>query len=369
MEKVVRMPSNEKIASQKDSENDKNYKKFASGLIMIRSENSNFNADFTHTPRRLPDEKGTIYATDKSLKYCIRKYLKDNKKDKQGDVFVWRRKKVDDTPMKIEENYMVLFNERMKDKKELPDKSTILKDLLSCIDVRLFGVTFAPGEAGKNMSITGPIQISYGVNRFGNNVHYTNQILSPYQPKEKGQQTTIGEESKALELHYAFDFIVNPNHLKDCTGHLNSNGILLTVADIDSFKEAARMGVTNVNSTTKIGSENELFLYIEYDRSLLLQNLKDFVKVEEGLNGKRQINLKDLEEYLTSIQEALTISSDTGTQDGTKQNTKISVEIYYEPKKIDIIGFSNTGVTPKNPITIKKYHLLTDKSLDANENK
>lgn len=358
------MQNNEKTTAQMDNKGKgKDYENFASGLLIVRSENSNFNADFTHTPRRLPDEKGTIYATDKSLKYCIRKYLKDNKNDNDGDVFVWRRKRNDDTPMKIEENYEALFSKSMKikkennkEKKELPDKPTIIKDLLSCIDIRLFGVTFAPGEDGKNVSITGPIQISYGVNRFDNNVHYTNQILSPYQPKERGQQTTIGEESKALELHYTFDFIVNPNHLKDSVGHLENKGTLLAVTDISLFKEAARKGVTNVNSTTKIGSENELFLYIEYDRPLLLQNLKDFVTVVDGSNGKRQIDLSNLMSYLTVVQKALINEQD--------KKSKVGLEVYYEPEKVEIIGLPSTDEKPESPMSVKKCHLITGEDLE-----
>ena len=61
----------------RSKEIDGKYQRYASGLIIVKSKNSNFNADFTGTPRRLPDADGTIYATDKSLKYCIRKYLKD----------------------------------------------------------------------------------------------------------------------------------------------------------------------------------------------------------------------------------------------------------------------------------------------------
>ena len=43
------------------------------GLALIKSINSNFNADFTGQPRTLPD--GRIYATDKALKYSIRHFI------------------------------------------------------------------------------------------------------------------------------------------------------------------------------------------------------------------------------------------------------------------------------------------------------
>ena len=45
------------------------------GCAIIKSINSNYNADFSHQPRTLPN--GTVYATDKALKYSIRNYWKN----------------------------------------------------------------------------------------------------------------------------------------------------------------------------------------------------------------------------------------------------------------------------------------------------
>ena len=236
----------------------------------------------------------------------------------------------------------------------MPDKQQLLKKLLNCIDVRLFGVTFAPSEEKKNVSLTGSVQISYGLNKFSEDIHYTNQILSPYQPKGTGQ-TTIGEESKGLESHYVFDFVVNPNHLKDGVEHLGvDEGALLGKKDINSFKEAARKGVSSVNSTTKIGSENELLLYIEYSQPLLLQNLKDFVKITASDDKvKRTIDLSDLEGYLIGEQGIFS----------KEDESKAKIEIYYEPQKTIIIGFDDTSDKAK----IKKYHLITGKEIADNQ--
>jgi len=331
----------------KDKKNDKKYEKYASGLIVVKSRNSNFNADFTGTPRRLPDKNGTIYATDKSLKYCIRKYLKDVIEE---PVFVWRRKKDNDQPMDIIENYYVLFNKKVEDSA----KTEILKNLLSCLDVRLFGVTFAPGrsreEESKNTSITGPIQISYGIDMYKENIHYTNQISSPYRDttKKDAQQTTIGDESKGLESHYVFDYIVNYKHLEDSTSHLKNTHTSLTIADIENFKKAARLGVNNVNSTSKIGSENELFLYIEYSEPLCLQNLKDFVKISKDEGGeKRIINLEALEKYLLSK------DNDYGILKGND----VTIEMYYDPAKTIIQG-------PKPSGNIYRKHIITGEKIE-----
>ncbi|HRF40579.1 MAG TPA: type I CRISPR-associated protein Cas7, partial [Saprospiraceae bacterium] len=48
------------------------FNKRAFGCAIVKAINANYNADFTHQPRTLPD--GTAYATDKALKYLVRNY-------------------------------------------------------------------------------------------------------------------------------------------------------------------------------------------------------------------------------------------------------------------------------------------------------
>lgn len=57
------------------------------GCVVVKSINSNYNADFSHQPRTLPD--GTVYATDKALKYAIKNYLKDMYNDEK--IFYFKR--------------------------------------------------------------------------------------------------------------------------------------------------------------------------------------------------------------------------------------------------------------------------------------
>lgn len=301
--------------------NEKEYEKYATGLIVIKSKNSNFNSDFTGTPRRLPDEKGTIYATDKALKYTLRKYLKD-----QGEkVFAWRRRDEKGRPWDIDENYSYLFDEA-----ELPDnRAQLAENLLDCIDVRLFGVTYA---GNVNFSMPGPVQISYGLNRYEGNLHYTNQILSPYRRRdERGgrerEQTSIGEEAKALESHYVFDFTLNPNHIIDVVKEMGIDKSL-TGKDVENFKKAARQSVSGLDSTSMIGTENELLLYIEYDKPLMIQNLKDFVSIKDKKSGRRELDFGDLDSYLRDLIE----EGDSGG------SGKFQVEIYYDPYKMSIKG-------------------------------
>lgn len=51
------------------------------GCVIIKANNANYNADFTGQPRTLPD--GTVYATDKALKYTVRNYFTKNFDDEK----------------------------------------------------------------------------------------------------------------------------------------------------------------------------------------------------------------------------------------------------------------------------------------------
>lgn len=288
------------------------YEKFGYGLFLLKTKNSLFNADFSHEPRQLPDGTNTLYATDKSLKYCIRKYVHDVK-EKDYPIFFWRRCTDNDKlkPMDLGENYQELF-------KTVPPKGgnkEVESKLLTCWDVRVFGATFAESEC--SVSITGPMQITYGINKTDLNQKYSNQILSPFrnskESSEDKQQRTMGAESKALEGHLAFDYIINPKTLRVPS---------LTVDDVDVFKEALCKGVSYVNSSAKIGSESEFMLYIEsndYTTNTTLPLLKDLLFVQVKETGRTTIDLKRISELL----------KEHGLSDK-------NVSVYYEPASVDV---------------------------------
>jgi CRISPR-associated protein Csh2 len=307
------------------------YNKFGYGLFVLKSKNSLFNADFSHEPRQLPDANSTFYATDKSLKYCIRRYVHDiiDKKDKM--VFFWRRNTKGGNAMNIAENYEHLFGkkpEKRDTKKEDDDANLKAQtNLLTCWDVRVFGATFA--EEGCNVSITGPIQITYGVNKISDNPKYSSQILSPFKPEKEAEQRTIGSESKALEAHLVFDFIINPHTLP-------SDISKLTEEDVALFKEALCKGVSYVNSAAKIGSESEFALYFESPNQSTLPLLKDLLTLEV-FEGKTKIDLKRMTDALSEY------------------NVE-NVEIYYEPSFVEV----------KNaPKSAKSFNIHTLKKLKA----
>lgn len=326
----------------------KPYNKFAQGLLIVRAKNSSFNSDFSGLPRRLPDNYGTIYATDKALKYCIRKYLHD----KNEKVFVWRRKDPETgLPFNIDKNYSFFFKEIPKKKIkvnnkeiEIVDKNKMLMNILSCIDSRLFGFTYA-GET--NISVTGPIQLSYGINKMNENQFYTNQILSPYQDVTKGeaQQQTLGSETKTLEAHYVYDFVINPNNLISALEFVpeeERKKLLLQESDIELFKETMCKGVSSVTSSSKIGSDSELFMFVEMNankkdgkvESHILPLMKDHVKVSNN-DVKTTI---DLESVFTSLKE-------------NYEKYISGIELYYDNNETEISGI--------NKLPVKKRHIVT----------
>lgn len=336
--------------SEKNLKQDSPYRKFAQGIFVVKSKNGSFNSDFSGLPRRLPDEEGTIYATDKALKYCIRKYLHD-----MGEtVFTWRRNdEKTGLPLNINQNYNKLFGEvpkRKGNKKEVVDKIKMMSNLLSTIDNRLFGFTYA-GET--NISITGSTQISYGINKLVESQFYNNQILSPYQDVNKGeaQQQTMGNETKTLEAHYVYDFIVNPNNLisdlEFIRGEEERNDLLLSQEDVNNFKKAICKGVNHVNSSSKMGCEGELLLFVESDtekenekfKGILLPLMKDLVKIEQG--NEEEKTKVDLSKVFNKVAKYL-------------EKSKSSLELYYNPDFTNVEGVDkeNFNVSEKNIITL-----------------
>ena len=318
------------------------FKKFAQGILIIKAKNSSFNSDFSGLPRRLPDNNGTIYATDKALKYCVRRYLYD----KGEKVFVWRRYKKDGNPCNIDDNYNQVFNS-----KDSNNKLDIATKLSSALDVRLFGATYA----GKtNVSLTGTTQISYGINKYDENIFFNNQILSPYadlKASEKGKeakQQTLGNETKTSEAHYVYDFVINPNNLINSLIYDDKKTkSLLQESDVEIFKEAMCRGVSNTTSASKIGSDAELFMFIEMNASekdgkidsYILPMMKDHVKINKS-NGKTTIDLEEL--FIMFAKDYKKCIS--------------SIELYYDANETELSGIDKFPVKKRHIVTMEEIY-------------
>ena len=264
------------------------------GAAIIKSINSNYNADFSGQPRKLPN--GIVYATDKALKYSIRNYWKEVLNE---TVFYFKRLNEDMNPYDLVGLYEKVFGSKVKD----DSKEKILSNLLNAIDVKLFGATFAPKGTGvdkKNISIHGICQITHGLNKFVENVIYSEQIMAPFSTPgkenegEKGN-TTLGSQSRLQEGHYVHHFSVNPKNIEDDVVRVEGNG--LSDADIAKLKEGLRKGATYYDSAAKSGTENELLLWIQLKEGSKIV-LPSFVSLIE-VNENKEIDLAKVKKLLS----------------------------------------------------------------------
>ncbi|MDD5373783.1 MAG: type I CRISPR-associated protein Cas7 [Sulfurimonas sp.] len=317
------------------------------GAVLVKAVTANYNADFTGSPRTLPN--GVVYATDKALKYCIRNYLKQNN---ETIFYTTRHKKENMQPLDIDETYIELFGEypkkeeikKEKDEKKFLEKVNkkldelkndgykevlnindnyllkkekefyiigqkpddikripILQNLLTAIDIKLFGATFASKEG--NISIHGNVQITHGLNIYEENNIFSEDITSPFRnssdSSDDSMQTTIGNQTVLEEGHYLHNFTINPKNTKELVGLIDNKGYL-TNNDIENFKEAINKGVTYLDSASKAGVENEFSIFITLDKESKIQlpSLITLIKIKKQNGFKRKLDLSKIKELL-----------------------------------------------------------------------
>lgn len=259
------------------------------GAAIIKSINSNYNADFSGQPRKLPN--GTVYATDKALKYSIRNYWKNALGEA---IFYFKSLSEEMSPRTLDETYNFHFgNSKETDKTKL--RLEVLGNILRLLDVRLFGGTYA----GKtNISIHGTCQITHGLNKFVENVIYSEQIMSPFRNSNEGSagstMTTLGTQSRLQEGHYVHHFSVNPKNIEDDVTRTKGEG--LTDIDISKLKDGLRNGVTYYDSAAKAGTENELLLWVQLN-SESTTVLPSFVSLID-INEEKEIDLSKISSLL-----------------------------------------------------------------------
>jgi CRISPR/Cas system type I-B associated protein Csh2 (Cas7 group RAMP superfamily) len=412
------------------------------GCVIVKSITSNYNADFSHQPRTLPD--GIVFATDKAFKYTIRNfwndfytsdkvlfyksvdaklqprtlderyedifkkfhetntstkfcvfefdgekvsgtipdkiigaklnaYLKDNfEKDEakmiksEFDTITKKAKITEigsvDIPQsdELEDSYFFYLDEKNKvvridlEVAELEDlikgiatamgggvdRSLHLGDLLTCIDVRVFGATYAGKKT--NVSVHGTCQISHGKNKWGENAKFTSQIMSPFRnPGDKNKDstmTTLGTQTDLQEGHYVHHFSVNPKNIE-------AGG--LTTADIPKLKEGMCKGATYLDSSRKIGVENELMLWIELkeDSKIVLPSFVDMIIISENLDEKGNV---------INLNRVIDLDNITKLLAFTNLASQVqSIELYYNPLNL-VVKNKPANTTEYNIVTMEK---------------
>ena len=281
------------------------FKKRVYGCAIVKAINSNYNADFSGQPRTLPD--GIVYATDKAFKYSIKKYLKDAYEN--ANIFYMKTLNDNLNPRSLDERYENLFKALPKDD---TNKKDVAKNLLSCLDVKLFGATFTSGN--NSVSVHGPVQINHGVNIWKDNNIYTEQITSPFRNEKKGKDretensmTTIGRQSRLEEGHYLHHFSINPGNLDDIS-EIVGEDVKLNDADIDKLKVGMRRGVTWYDSASKAGCENEMLVWVELKEGskLVLPSFATLINLEEEKEtGKYVYDFEALTNKLEDIKSSV----------------------------------------------------------------
>lgn len=281
------------------------------GAAIVKAVNSNYNADFSGQPRTLPN--GQVYATDKAFKYTVKNYLKDVYQNEY--IFFFKRLDENLNPYTLEQAFKAkLGKDKELDAKKKESKQLALNELLKCLDIRLFGATFAMKASGGNIavSIHGPVQVNHGMNIWHENNIYSEQILSPFRnPKEQTDeaketgQTTIGRQSKLHEGHYLHHFSINPKNLEE---HQDETSLKLSQQDIHKLKEAMQRGATYYDSTSKSGTENELLVWVQLaeNSKIVFPNFSQLIKLgEEKKDGKIVAELHEIKALIEKYQDEI----------------------------------------------------------------
>lgn len=317
----------------------KEFKNRVFGCAIVKAINANYNADFSGQPRTLPN--GTVYATDKAFKYTVKNYLKDVYPD--DNILGYKRynQAKEFVPFSLMEAFCNMFpnlmvitkkkqsndnknnqaktgNEKKEEENSSETIKKVAKALLTCLDVRTFGFTFAgKGQDQKDniaISVHGPVQINYGVNLWKEAQKYTDQIMSPFRnPDDKSddkQATTLGRQSRLDEGHYLHPFSINPKNLFDITSIAGADCKKLSDEDIKKLKEAMRLGVTWYDSASKAGCENELLVWVQLNEKskIVLPSFTNLIVLEdEKENDKCVYDFSKLKTVLEQFKEDIEV--------------------------------------------------------------
>ncbi|MDD3137873.1 MAG: type I CRISPR-associated protein Cas7 [Lachnospiraceae bacterium] len=291
------------------------------GVLGISSIMANWNADFSGRPKTTSE--GDTFGSDKALKYPMKK-MWDNEGEKVLYIKSMRlsdesKKDVTLIPRTLKERYELLFD--IKDLKDCKDIKEVLVNLMSAVDVKNFGATFA--ESGNNISITGAVQIGQGFNKYEGTNPEEQQILSPFRDANDvngdAKNSTLGTKIVSNEAHYFYPFVINPMAYKE----LEELGVTegYTEADYQHFRRTALVSATSFATNSKVGCENEFALFVETKPDAYLPNLSEYI----GFEKKEEQNVITLQctELLKELGDAIE-----------------KVDVYYNPHTTELEGVS-----------------------------
>lgn len=338
----------------------------AFGIIGVSAEMANWNADFDKYPKEVG---GIIIGSDKAIKYGCR-YVWEQDENKTNMYFKTliehkeeskKKKKAKDTTS--EDNKVYLRPRTLKEKYEesfgvenleaVNDKTTVIKNLLTAVDCKNFGFTFA--ESNANCECTGVVQFTQGINVYDDTTAVEQPILSPFRngkkkaesskdddgtgenkQSEENKQTTLGSVVLVDKAQYMYNFSVNPTALKKYVELGYTEGY--TREDYEDFKKTALVAATAINTAAKAGCSNNFGVFVEVKENVYLSNLSKLVKYSYN-DTSDCFNISSLIQFI---------------EDST-DNIE-NVEIYYNPYNSVLEG-------TKELSNVKYFNIVTNKEI------
>ena len=232
-------------------------------------------------------------------------------------------------PKTLEERYIQVFG-----KDDFKSIEKVLSNLMTAVDIKNFGATFAQKEC--NIAITGAVQIGQGINRYNKSNVNVQSILSPFRDKtdKKAKNSTIGTKITSEEAHYFYPFVINPLAYKELVDLGVTEGY--TEEDYQNFKRTALVSATAFATNSKVGCENEFAVFVETESDAYLPNLSEYVTFEKG-EDKNIIDLEALTNILNDMSQQIK-----------------SVEIYYNPYTTELVNSNRKVAKHFNIITSKE---------------
>lgn len=305
------------------------------GIIGISSKMSNWNADFTGYPKSL--STGEIYASDKALKYTMKKkWLEEGRKVVYIKSYIVKEKgKL--IPKTLKERYEQVFGCELKS----GESEKVAKNLFKAIDVKNFGATFA--ETKNNISITGAVQISQGMNKYLDPDIILQDILSPFRDpkaeekkKKEARNSSLGNKIITDEAHYFYSFVINPLSYSEYKDLGITDGY--SEEDYEIFKLAATDSATSFATNSKEGANNEFTMFVETKIDTYLPNLANYIKFEKGKYDKKDRIIF------------------TGLYIFEQRDDIGKIEVYYDNENIELVDF---------PKGLLEYNIYTRKKIEA----
>lgn len=267
-------------------------------LQTVISKNGSWNSDFNHSPKRYED---TFFASDRALKYSVRNLMEQMGKNiliKKWVKDIKPGKKSDSTELAIMTS------------KELKEhiKKTYKKDFSSVFwefeDVRHFGMVY------DGLGIHGVVQISQGIDLFGQGIVYTDDLTGRmvFESKSDKNKETRGMATREFlsEAHFAYDISVNPSNLHFLHELEDYKNCTYNESDYELLIECLENGPRNVKSTQKMNCYTGFMIQIDMKDGVktLLADLQGKLIIEpEKVDGKVVYDLSEVFSYLGNKQK------------------------------------------------------------------